>query len=47
MNILANNKEFLKYIEIWNQIKDLFNEKFNKRRLHNKPAYNNEFIRTK
>ena len=33
MNILANNKEFLKYIEIWNKIKDLFNEKFNKRGL--------------
>ena len=24
MNILANDKEFLKYIEIWNEIKDLF-----------------------
>ena len=28
-NILANNKEFLKYIEIWYKIEALFNEKFN------------------
>ena len=26
MNILANNKEFLKYIETWNKIESLFNE---------------------
>ena len=26
MNILVNNKEFLKYIEIWNKIESLFNE---------------------
>ena len=25
MNILANNKESLKYTEIWNKIVDLFN----------------------
>ena len=30
MNVLANNKEFLKYIEIWNKIESLFNEKFDK-----------------
>ena len=46
INILANNKEFLKYIEIWNKIKPLFNEKFNKKGLYNRPAYN-EYIKTK
>ena len=35
MNILANDIEFLKYIEIWDKIEALFNEKFNKRRLYN------------
>ena len=47
MNILANNKEFLKCIEIWNKIVDLFNEKFNRRGVYNKPVYDNEYIRTK
>ena len=47
VNISANNKEFLKYIQIWNKIKDLFNEKFNKIGLYNKPVFNNEYIRTK
>ena len=47
MNISANNKEFLKYIEIWNNIEALFNEKLNKRGLYNRPVYNNEYIRTK
>ena len=47
MNILANNKEFLKYIEVRNKIKSLFNEKFNKRGLYNRPVYNNEYIKTK
>ena len=42
MNFLDNNKELLKYIEIWNKMKVLFNEKFNKRALCNKPVYNNE-----
>ena len=45
MNILIDNKEFLKYVEIWNKIADLFNEKFNKRKLYNKPTHN-EHIRT-
>ena len=31
MNILADNKEFLQYTEIWNKIKSLFNEKCNKK----------------
>ena len=35
MNILVNNKEFLKYIEIWNKIESLFNEEVN-RPVHNK-----------
>ena len=30
MNILVNNKEFLKYIEIWNKIESLFNEEVNR-----------------
>ena len=40
INILANNKEFLKYIEIWNKIESLFNAKFNKRGFYNRPVYN-------
>ena len=47
MNILANNKEFLRFIEIWNKIESLFNKKFNKRGLYNRPVYNNESIKTK
>ena len=35
MNILINNKEFLKYIEIWNKIESFFNEEVN-RPVHNK-----------
>ena len=27
MNVLADNDELLKYIEIWNEIKALFNKK--------------------
>ena len=42
MNILANDKEFLEYIEIWNKIKYLFNKRFNKGTIHK-----NEYIRTK
>ena len=42
MNVLADNKKLLKYIEIWDKIKALFNKKFN-----NKPVYNNEYIKTK
>ena len=41
MNVLANDNELLKYIEIWNKIKVLFNK-----RLYNIPVYN-EYIRTK
>ena len=41
MNVLANGNE-LKYIEIWNKIEDLFNKKFNKKGLHNRPVYNTE-----
>ena len=47
INILGNNKEFLKYIEIWKKIDALFNEKHNKRGLYNKPASNNEYVRPK
>ena len=47
MNILANNNELLKYIEIWNKIKSLFNKKFNKKAFHSEPTYNNEHIKTK
>ena len=31
MNVLADNKELLKYIETWDKIVDLFNKKRNKR----------------
>ena len=47
MNVLADHDELLKYIEIRNKIKALFNKKFNKKGLHNRPVYNNEYIKTK
>ena len=46
MNILADNKELLKYIEIWEKIVDLFNKKHNERVLYNNTIYN-ECIKTK
>ena len=45
MNISANDKEFLECIEIWNKIKNLFKNLFNKR-FDNKPIYN-EDIKTR
>ena len=42
MNVLADNGEVLKYIEIWDKIEALFNKKFN-----NKPVYSNEYMRLK
>ena len=47
INVLANNNELLKYIEIWNKIESLFNKKFNKKGLYSKPTYINESIKTK
>ena len=47
MNVLANDNELLKYIEIWNKIEVLFNKKFNKKGFYRKSVYNNEYIRTK
>ena len=47
MNVLADTDELLKSIEIWNRIKALFNKKFNKKGLHNRPVYDNEYIKTK
>ena len=47
MNVLANNNELLKYIEIWNKIEAFFNKKIYKKGFHNKPVYNNEYVRTK
>ena len=41
MNVLADNDKLLKHIEIWNKIDALFNKKFNKRGLYNRPVYNN------
>ena len=41
MDVLANDNELLKYVEIWNKIEALFNKKINK------PVYNNEYINTK
>ena len=46
MNISANNKEFLKYVELWNKYEVLFNEKFNKRGLYNRPVYN-KYVKNK
>ena len=39
MSVLANNNELLKYIEIWYEIKVLFNKKFNKKVFQSKPIY--------
>ena len=48
MNLLANDNELLKYIEIWNKIVVLFDGvAFNKKGFHNDPAHNNKYIRTK
>ena len=47
MNVLANDSELLKYIEIWNKIESLFNKKINKKEFYSKPTYNNKDIRTK
>ena len=47
MNVLADNDKLLKYIEIWNKIKALFNKNFNKRGFYSRPVYNNEYIKTK
>ena len=47
MNVLAKDNELLQYIEIWNKIEALFNNKFNKKGLYSKPTYNNEYINTK
>ena len=47
MNVLADNKELLKYIEIWDKIVDLFNEKHTKRVLYNNTICNNEYIKTR
>ena len=46
MNILVNDKEFLKYIEIWDKIKNLFKKLF-KKRFDSEPIYNNKYIKTK
>ena len=48
MNVLANDNELLKYIEIWNKIEALFNEiTLNKRGFHSALTHNNEYIRTR
>ena len=47
MNVLANDNELLKYIEMWNKIESLINKKFNQKGFYSKPTYNNEYIRTK
>ena len=46
MNVLADNKELLKNIEIWGKIVDLFNKKHSKRVFYNNTIYN-ECIKTK
>ena len=47
MNVLGDNEELLKYIEIWDKIVDLFNKNHNKKVLYNNTVYNNECIKTK
>ena len=47
IDVLANDNELLKYIEIWKKIEALFNKKFNKKEFYSKPVYNNEYIMTK
>ena len=47
MNVLANDNELLKYIEIWNKIEALFNKRFNKKGFYSKPIHKNEYISTK
>ena len=47
INVLANDNELLKYIEIWNKIEYLFNKKFNKKGFYSKPVYNDEYIYAK
>ena len=42
MTVLADDKELLKHIEIWDKIETLLN----KRRLHDRLVYN-EYIKTK
>ena len=44
MNVLANDNQLLKYIEIWNKIVVLFNGvALNKKGFHSDPAHNNEY----
>ena len=48
MNILADDNELLKYIEIRNKIRVLFNRiALNKKGFHTDPTHNNEYIKTK
>ena len=46
VNVLADDNELLKCIEIWDNIVDLFNKKHNKRVLYNNIIYN-EYIKSK
>ena len=47
MNVLVDDNELLKYIEIWNKIEALFNKTFNNKGFHSKPIDNNEYMKTK
>ena len=47
INVLADNDELLKYIKIWNKIEALYNKKFDKKGFYSRPAYSNEYIKTK
>ena len=47
MNVLVNDEELLKYIEIWNKIEALFNRIALNKKFNSKPVYNNEYIKTK
>ena len=47
-DVLANDNELLKYIEIWNKTETLFNEvTLNKKRFHCDPIHDNKYIRAK
>ena len=46
ISVLANDDELLTYIEIWYEIKVLFNKAFNKKIFYTKLIYN-RYINTK
>ena len=47
MNVLVDDKELLKYIEIWDKIEYLSNKKHSKKVSYNNNIYNNIYLKTK